>query len=118
MVASTDQKKIQKEEMDFAEFDSYSLEVVPIQTMSHLVAEVYQKGRQRHSQFAAVLAAVAVAVLAAEVVAVLAGCQRFVDFVVAAAGFRTKYCSQREKVADLVDFAVVEGCQMFQTLYC
>lgn len=39
------------------------------------------------------------------------------DFVVAA-GFRTAYYSQREKVADLVDFAVIEGCQMFQTLNC
>lgn len=61
---STDQKKIQKEEVDFAEFDSYSLEAVPIQTMAHLVEEVYQKCRQRHSQSAAVLAAVAVVVLA------------------------------------------------------
>ena len=61
----------------------------------------------------------AVVVLAAEVVVVLAGCcQRFVDSVVAAAGSRTRYCSQKEKVVDLVDFAVVEGCQMFQTLYC
>jgi hypothetical protein len=41
-----------------------------------------------------------------------------VDSVVAAAGSQTRYCSQTEKVADLVDFAVVEGCQMFQTLYC
>ena len=39
-----------------------------------------------------------------------------VDSVVAAADSRTRYCSQREKAADLVDFAVTEGCQMFQML--
>ena len=41
-----------------------------------------------------------------------------VDPVAAAAGSQTRYCSQREKVADLVDFAVVECYQMFRNLYC
>ena len=34
--------------------------------------------------------------------------------VAVAAGFRTRYCCQRERVVDFVDFALVEGCQMFR----
>jgi len=39
-----------------------------------------------------------------------------VGFAVAAAGFRTTDCSQKERVADLFDSAVAEGYQMFRTL--